>query len=71
MKKIKKMYLNIKLKIERSLIAQIIRLKLEKKNLKKEIKSLTETNHKLIDTITLKNIEIRSLSLGVRNERND
>lgn len=60
----KKLILKIKLKYEGFVTIKNMKLKLQIKDLKKQIEELTKTNHKLIDEITLKNIEIRELSLN-------
>lgn len=64
----KKRIMKFKLRIERSLIAKIMKQKGEIKTLKELNEGLKEENHKLIDEITIKNLKIRELSLGVRNE---
>lgn len=60
----KKRIMKFKLKVERSLIAKIMKQKGEIKTLKKLNEGLKEENHKLIDEITLKNLKIRELALG-------
>lgn len=65
----KKRIMRFKLRIERTLIAKIMKQKGEIKTLKELNEGLKEENHKLIDEITLKNLKIRELTLGVRNER--
>lgn len=60
----KKRIMKFKLKIERSLIAKIMKQKGEIKTLKELNEGLKEENHKLIDEITIKNLKIRELSLG-------
>lgn len=65
----KKRIMKFKLRIERTLIAKIMKQKGEIKTLKELNEGLKKENHKLIDEITIKNLKIRELSLGVRNER--
>lgn len=60
----KKRIMRFKLRIERSLIAKIMKQKGEIKTLKELNEGLKEENHKLIDLITLKNLKIRELTLG-------
>ena len=68
-KKLKRIKLRLKMKHEGNLVSKIMKLKREIRYLKKELEETKEQNHKLIDEITLKNIKIRELDLGVRNER--
>lgn len=65
----KKVINKIKIKLNKALLIKIMNLKKEIKITNKKVKDLTEVNHKLIDTITLKNIKIRELELGNRYER--
>lgn len=65
----KKVINKIKIKLNKTLLIKIMNLKKEIKITNKKVKDLTEVNHKLIDTITLKNIKIRELELGNRYER--
>lgn len=60
----KKRIMKFKLRIERSLIAKIMKQKGEIKTLKELNEGLKKENHKLIDEITLKNLKIRELILG-------
>ena len=68
-KKLKRIKLRLKMKYEGNLVNKNMKLKREIRYLKKELDETKEQNHKLIDEITLKNIKIRELDLGVRNER--
>lgn len=68
-KKLKRIKLRLKMKHEGNLVSKNMKLKREIRYLKKELEETKEQNHKLIDEITLKNIKIRELDLGVRNER--
>lgn len=68
-KKLKRIKLRLKMKHEGNLVSKNMKLKREIRYLKKELEETKEQNHKLIDEITLKNIKIRELELGVRNER--
>ena len=60
----KKRIMRFKLRIERSLIAKIMKQKGEIKTLKELNEGLKKENHKLIDEITIKNLKIRELTLG-------
>ena len=63
-KKIKKIKTKLQMKYEASLISKNLRLKRELKAYKKILEETRKENHKLIDEITLKNIQIRELSLN-------
>lgn len=65
----KKLYWRLRLKYEGSLVRKNMILKREIRGLKKVLEEIQKENHKLIDEITLKNITIHELDLGVRNER--
>lgn len=67
--KLKIKYMHLKLKWERSLIKQNMELKREIRALNKKLDESNLMNHKLIDEITLKNIKIRELDLGVRYDK--
>ena len=60
----KKFLLKIRLKYEGLLVSKNLKLRSEIRHYKKQIEELTKTNHKLIDEITIKNIEIRELNLN-------
>lgn len=60
----KKFYLRIKKRIEKSLLIKTMEIKKELKTQKKINEGLKVENHKLIDEITLKNIKIREMYLG-------
>ena len=63
----KKFYLRIKKRIEKSLLIKTMEIKKELKTQKKINEGLKVENHKLIDEITLKNIKIREMYLGNEN----
>lgn len=63
----KKFYLRIKKRIEKSLLIKTMEIKKELKIQKKINEGLKVENHKLIDEITLKNIKIREMYLGNEN----
>ena len=63
----KKIYLRIKRRIEKSLLIKTMEMKKELKTQKKINEGLKVENHKLIDEITLKNIKIREMYLGNEN----
>ena len=63
----KKFYLRIKKRIEKSLLIKTMEIKKELKIQKKINEGLKIENHKLIDEITLKNIKIREMYLGNEN----
>lgn len=63
----KKFYLRIKKRIEKSLLIKTMEIKKELKTQKKINEGLKIENHKLIDEITLKNIKIREMYLGNEN----
>lgn len=63
----KKLYLRIKKRIEKSLLIKTMEIKKELKIQKKINEGLKIENHKLIDEITLKNIKIREMYLGNEN----
>lgn len=63
----KKLYLRIKKRIEKSLLIKTMEIKKELKTQKKINEGLKVENHKLIDEITLKNIKIREMYLGNEN----
>jgi cell division protein FtsB len=60
----KKEYIKIRNKIEKSLIGKLIKAKQEIKYLRKKNEELQQQNHDLIDEMVLKQIKIRELSLG-------
>lgn len=66
--KIKIKYLQLRIKWQQSKTKQIMELKKELKGAYKKLEESNTMNHKLIDEITLKNIRIRELDLGLRNE---
>lgn len=63
----KKKYLKIRNRIERTLIGKLMRAKQEIKYLRKKNEELMQQNHDLIDEMVLKQIKIRELSLNEKN----
>lgn len=63
----KKKYLKLRNKIERTLIGKLMRAKQEIKYLRKKNEELMKQNHDLIDEMVLKQIKIRELSLSEKD----
>lgn len=63
----KKKYLKIRNRIERTLIGKLMRAKQEIKYLRKKNEELMQQNHDLIDEMVLKQIKIRELSLSEKD----
>lgn len=63
----KKKYLKLRNKIERTLIGKLMRAKQEIKYLRKKNEELMQQNHDLIDEMVLKQIKIRELSLSEKD----
>lgn len=68
MRKIKALFLKLKLKHECSLVKKNMQLKKEIKRLNKLLEETRQINHKLVDQKTLDNIKIRELILEGKNE---
>lgn len=68
MRKIKALFLKLKLKRECSLVKKNMQLKKEIKRLNKLLEETRQINHKLVDQKTLDNIKIRELILEGKNE---